>query len=221
MANEQPFEMSPDEKEVATYHCSTLSFPKCDGYLTVTNNRVVFHGWGRDSRIVQEVELQTVYGLNSFYGSKFNSSWFIMGLICALAALIFFIPSAWAEAYYDYSYSYRPSYQFFTFRNMIGVIFVLLSLYSFSRCRRRAFFLQIYSSQAAGSPIRVGSAPSGGIGSSAVFAIVAMPTQYTDDMMKELGAMIQDLKKLGDRGVERWKKKLYEPFGIEDDEEQN
>lgn len=210
MADTKPFEFSPEETEVATYHCSQLSFPNCDGYLTVTNNRVVFHGWGKDSRIVQEVEIQTVSGLSTFYGSKFRFGWFFLGLLFALAAILVF-SNAWAESY-DYYYSYGQSSRYSItpiYRNILTVILTILSVASFSRCKRRAFFLQIFSSQSTGSPIKIGSFPSGGIGSSAVFSIVAQPTQYTDDMMKELGAMIQDLKKLGDRGVKRWREKLY------------
>lgn len=211
MAKDTVFELSPEEKEVVTYHCSTLGFPRCNGYLTVTNNRVIFHGQSRKSRIVQEVELNTVSGLNTFYGGKLRWGLLLIGIVALIAAVAVIAPDAFSESVeiVESASYYYPTSRVSTFHVLLAIVFALIGFVCLANCYRKAFFLQIYSSQSTGSPIRVGQAPTGGIGSGAVFSIVAFPTPHTDNMMLELGALIQDLKKLGDRAIDRWHKKWY------------
>ncbi len=72
------------EQRVKTYHCtsfrSKLLGIASEGYLEVTNKRVVFQAMGGDSIIHSEVPIEDVSGISVFKGSYFS----IMHLIGAL-----------------------------------------------------------------------------------------------------------------------------------------
>jgi len=65
--------LSENEVKVKTYHCTTLKRPRGEGYLTVTNKRVVFHAYGTSaqgqSKLVSEVPIETVSAIRTYYGS--------------------------------------------------------------------------------------------------------------------------------------------------------
>lgn len=210
------FTFSVNEKEVKTYHCTQLKFPPCEGYLTVTNKRVVFHGFApslgqsklssmidslsstkqTDSRIVNEVKIDSISGLSSFYGSKINYGRALLGIALAIVALVLFFTSRSTNWYTG-----RP--QTSVFRIILGLACIGLAIWAFMRCFRRVFFLKILSSQATGA-ISIGEGAGGIIGGTAALSVVAMPTYETDLMIKELGAVIMDIQTLGDRGIEKW-----------------
>lgn len=222
MATIESIVLSPEEKEVVTYHCSRLRKPKSDGHLTVTNNRVIFHGWGSGSRIVQEVDLTSISGLSTFYGSRLNRLLLFVGGISLLAAALMFINPVFAESVPDIYY-YQPRLSAFeqVMNWALPILFSIIGLVCLRNCYRRAFHLQIFSSQANGSPISVGAGPNGLLGNTAALSLIAEPTNQTDAMMLELGSLIQDLKKLGDRAIPRWHEKWYKPLeGLEAEEDE-
>lgn len=76
------------EKTVRTYHCTSLSSRllnlKAEGYLTITNKRVVFYGSGRsggETSILQsEVPVADVSGITCFKGMYFSLVHFLAAL---------------------------------------------------------------------------------------------------------------------------------------------
>lgn len=205
-----------NERDVKTYHCTQLKFPPCAGYLTVTNKRLVFHGFssglggsfleglfrsagndtGTNSRIVNEVKIDSVSGLNTFYGAKINTLKFILGCILLVIAIAFFATANgtnWMTGRRETS----------GFKIVMGFAFAAISIWQFLRSFRRSFFIKIYSSQTTGA-IAIGEGVGSVIGSAAVFSMSALPTAETDQMMQELGAMVLDIQALGDRALEKW-----------------
>jgi len=174
-----------DEVLVRSYHCSTLRFPKCDGYLSVTSRRVIFHGRADDSKIVHEVPLDAVSGVSTFYGSVLLGKRLLLGLIAIAIAAV--------AIHWDYE--------------VVGFVGVVIGVVLIALCYRKSFHLQVYSSKASASPIKVGEGAGGG-GISAMYAIEARPTYETKNMMSDLGAMVLDLQTLGDLGIEKWKKQV-------------
>jgi len=172
-----------DEFLVRSYHCTTLRFPKCDGHLSVTNRRVIFHGASEGSQIVHEVPLDAVSGVSTFYGGILFMKRLIVGLLIIGIAIFL--------AYW--SGSGAPVF--------IGLVVGGIPL---ALCYRDSFRLQVYSSKASASPILIGEGEGGVVGSSAMFSIQARPAGDTNKMMSELGAMIIDLQTLGDFGIEKW-----------------
>lgn len=207
---------SENEQEVKTYHCTQLRFPPCAGYLTVTNKRLIFHGFsagfgnsimekvfnssnvetGTNSRIVNEVKIDSISGLNTFYGAKINAGKFILGIALLILAIVLFATSSrvsWSTGRRSIS----------GFQVILGIVALGLSIWQFSKTFRRTFFCKVYSSQATGA-ISIGEGMGGIIGGAATFSMSALPTAQTDLMIKELGAMILDIQALGDRGVKKW-----------------
>jgi hypothetical protein len=78
-------------------------------------------------------------------------------------------------------------------------------------CRRSVFFLEIFSSQASGAPIAIGEGYGNLSGAKALFALSGRPTEETDRMITELGAVISDLKEMGDKAVELWGERAGAP----------
>jgi hypothetical protein len=185
--------LSNEEFAVRTYRCSQLKFPSCTGYLSVTNRRVLFHGYGGSSRIVDEVPLDSVSGISTLYGGKLLVGRLIAGIILTIASLVIFTiaQDEWGD----------PS----PMSIGIAILALIIGVALLATCYRKTFVLKIYSSKANNSPIDIGSGAGGSIGSSALFTVVAYPTGQTGKMMLELGAMINDLQNMGDYGVERWK----------------
>lgn len=195
--------LSDDERLVRSYICSELSFPKCVGHLSVTTRRVIFHGTSSNSRVVDEVALDSISGISTFYGSKILFKRIIIGLI-ALFASIMMISQNVSASQQSSSWGFAATSP--SFPPLLIIAGFVVAVVCFILSHRKVFFLKIYSSKATAAPIIVGEGYGGTGGNSAVYAISARPTSETDAMMKELGATINDIQMLGDLGVEQWKK---------------
>jgi len=191
--------LSPDEKVVKLYHCTKLFFPACDGFLSVTNKRVMFCGVSGDtkkskfsSRIVNEVKLDSISGISSFYGGNLNLLMAIVGALMVIAMVAMIVEST-SGRYFD-GVMFGLSF-------LVGIIGAWLLKF----CYRRTFFLKIFSSQATGAPISIGEGAGSIGGKNALMAITGAPTTQTDKMMRELGALIHDLQTKGDLAMADWK----------------
>jgi len=194
--------LSPTEKKLAEYKCTQLLFPKCTGHMIVTNERLIFFGQGVDNRIVNEVQIQTVTGLKSFYGRKLNTKLLLWGCVLCLIAIILLISSIVGLAstprssYYGYS---NPISGIATAMGILGIVVSLglagASIVLLSFCYPKVFNLSIYAA-ATGAAIQIGEPQiSGGVGSTAMYAVIGRPTPETDQMMRELGAWIKAVQK--------------------------
>lgn len=83
-------QLAPAEAEqtVKTYHCtsfrSRLLSIAAEGYLEVTNKRVVFQATGGDSLIHSEVPIEEVSGISLFRGNYFSLKHFIVAVLLSL-----------------------------------------------------------------------------------------------------------------------------------------
>ena len=192
--------MSEGEQKVKTYHCSRLSFPSCNGYLTVTNKRVIFHGYSggysvetlpSDSNwVADEVLLDSVSGISSLYGRTVKVSQIILGIFIFFIGIVVF------------GLGTEINNALIVLALMIiftGILLIFLSI-------KRIFSLRIFSSKANGSPIAIGEGVGNipAIGSSSVYSIIGEPTNETNKMMLELGALIIDLQTMGDLALDKW-----------------
>jgi len=177
-----------------------------DGHLTLTTERVIFHGAIKTTvngkptdRIVEEAELKSISGLSCFYGTQINWIWLVVGFFMSLGALMGVIATAKLA-----SNSYAPT----DFRIAVGIGCLLniaaffggiliVALLGFGK----AFFLNIYSAQSAGTPISIGNAKTA---NHVLLSMAGLPTPETDTMMKELGAIIIDLKTDKEEALRAW-----------------
>jgi len=195
-----------NERIVKSYFCTRWANPKLEGYLTLTTERVVFAGvaisktTGKPTdRIVEEAELKSISGLSSFYGTKINWLAIILGALLSLGGMLSSI-----AAVGELSNSYLPT------SVAVGMGLILIALicvvilglviilkWGFGR----AFFLNIYSSQSAGTPIAIGNADRA---NHVLLSLCGQPTEQTDEMMLELGALITDLKTDKEEAFKAW-----------------
>lgn len=175
--------LAEKEEIVRQYRCCSVKRPRLVGNLTVTNKRVIYHGSAVASRIDMEVSLDSVSGLQCYYGTNVSILGIILGAIAAISGFTMMGNSFFA-----------------------GLIVALLGGYIIYRSVRKSFSLAIYSSKANGSPISVGLGPLNLIGSGALHTLTCSPTAETDRMLNELGALIQDLQTLGDHAIQKWRR---------------
>lgn len=175
--------LSENEEVVRQYQCSNIKRPaSCIGYLTVTTKRILFEGRSSGSRIAKEVVLDSVSGLDCSYGTNIHLRRLILGIIVVLLGLTG------------------------RFNSLFQIIVILVGVYLVVTSFRKTFMLAIYSSKTSSSPISIGEGIRSLLGNEAVYTLVSEPTQDTDRMLNELGAMVQDLQTLGDYAVTKWKK---------------
>jgi len=205
-----------NEREVKTYHCTRWGMPKLDGHLTVTTERVIFHGAAQRAvtdkntgevttrttdSISEEAELKSISGISSFYGTKVNAIWLLLGLALAIGSIGGTISCA---KIMRTMLVYTPDGTGYVMIMpiLLLVLFffggiMMFTLLGFSK----AFFLNIYSAQSAGTPISIGNAKTA---NHVLLSMAGLPTPETDVMMKELGALIIDLKTDKEEAIRMW-----------------
>lgn len=177
--------LSEDEVIVKHYHCASVKLPNSDGFLTVTNKRVIFHASdpGEISRICFEVLLDSVSGISCLIGQNIKAGRLVFAILITLF-----------------------SFSLFKDSTFLGIILILLGfILAISACKA-TYSLKIYSSKANGSPINLGEGATSFVGNSSIYSISCKPTPETKVMIKELGAIIIDLQTLGDHAIEKWNK---------------
>lgn len=174
---------APGETLVRRYTCTMLKHS--NGYLLVTNKRLIYSDVDQRSRIQMETRISDVSGLHIYYGMNISVKMIIAGIILLILAIMN------GSDYYS--------------NKLLTVLFliagILLIFFAFSRTYR----LLVYSSGASGVPIGLGEGASTFHGNRAAWSVTAAPGPDTSAMMNELGAMITDLQKNGDEAIPRWK----------------
>ncbi len=184
-------EYASGEQVVRSYHCTSLKSPSCEGFLTVTNKRVIFHGVGGSSRINQECWLDGVSGIDSYYGKNTDKGKIIRGIIVAVFGLLVLMTGANIGGT----------------AMLVGLGILAIGAYMIFNASQSCFVLEIYSSKASGKSISLGNGPAGLTGgNTALYTLTGLPTSETDKMLDEIGAMVLDLQTLGDRAIQKWKK---------------
>lgn len=173
------------EIPVKQYCCTKLKVPRCHGYLTVTNKRVIFQSksLSGSSRISQEIPIDSVGAIYCGYVTFIR--WIL--LFIALLFVAGGIDTMFEESFFG------------------GILLVavggLLGYLAF----QKSFTLDIQSAKAVGDGISVGRGGSGILGSFARFSLIGFAAEDTDMMLQELGAIVQDLQTKGDLAIEKWK----------------
>ncbi|OLS41142.1 hypothetical protein [Bacillus sp. MRMR6] len=197
------------EKVVRKYEASVLKKPKSKGYLIATNRRLIFSGEGSGisgkSVLVREVKIDQISGIESFYGK----GWSIGKLILAIILTIFFLMM--------YSATSSPY-------GVVGISFLFLLalawpayiVYKMVTNPGNQMALQVIATAQSPSPIGVAVESNTGIlgtlfsslglgGSHAWMSVAAAgPGKHTEVMVRELGALIQDIQVMGDHAIEKW-----------------
>lgn len=211
-------ELSEGEEVVRCYYITDNKRPKARGDVAVTNKRVIYQGKGKNGSAVTEVPIEGISAINTYCGSGFKVGRVIIGLLF-IAAGIYTLDTI-----------------------IISIIGFLIGIYYLFTSFNLGYSLSIKTSAAMSTGISVGASDitssSGFIsrlfatsGQCAALSLNAVPTAEALQMMNELGAIVMDLKTMGDSAIEKWKNfqpapvdtsvlsaKLTAPTGRKDDE---
>ncbi len=181
------FLLSENEVEVKEYHCTTMGKSKGEGFVTITNKRVIYHGYGDNSRMLSEIHIEKITGVRTYYGKGYNIKQIVLGVIMILISI--------------------AAVSFFrSVINPVTIVLSILGIIMILNSKEVAYCFGISADGGNMSPVAIGGMGNEQnlTGQGAGLSIVAMPTEQTRIMMKELGAIILDFKNLGDYALEKW-----------------
>jgi hypothetical protein len=135
--------VTPAEQEltVKSYHCTSLASQliglKAEGYLTVTNKRVVFHAFGSsyggDSVLQSEVPIEDVSGISFYKGTYFSILHLLMAFfITWVSSIVVGGLMAIALGALTTSSIQRGSSDLTGIQILLGILGILVSVASFS-----------------------------------------------------------------------------------------
>lgn len=191
--------LAENEVVVRQYRCCEIKRPKASGDLTVTNKRLIFHADGTSSRVVKEVPISAVSGLDCFMGMNIRWGMLIFGILLILIGFLGF----------GFLLESGTRYGGGAIVGGIGGVPIMLALalgaLLIFLAFRRSFLMCIYAQNTSCSSISLGSGTfSRGAGNGALYTLASEPAASTARMMVELGALVQDLQTMGDHAVEKW-----------------
>lgn len=203
--SEKPaFIMTSDEKHVKTYHCSTLRWWRGggNGYLSVTNKRVIMNTFGKRVTQSSEVELPEVKGFNIYNGYVYRILVLIGAILMALSTVItFFAGIANCDS------CETGSAVFWALIVSAGLTVLLFFL-----SRRKVYYLGV-SSSCQNGPVDCGMQeirkwfwfiiPLTWVDQGVL--VSALSGNDWERIRVELGAMVQELKTQGDEAIPNWK----------------
>jgi hypothetical protein len=197
--------VTPCEGEVSikSYLCTQFNSKifgiKADGYLEVTNKRLLFQALGKSrsewSVIHNEVAIADVSEVKIYKGSSFNIIQFIMGVILSLIVGVIFKAGL----------SFSGSSGLGTF---LALAVIAGGIYWFYiNSKTNAFSLIINTKGGSGNVVYIaGTSPFGNSNSIAAKALQALPARDSELVCKEIGAVVLDIQKLGENAIEKWRK---------------
>lgn len=198
-------EVTPCDGEllVRSYLCtqfnSRLFGIKADGYLEVTNKRLLFQAKGNSisgwSVIHSEVAIGDVSEIKVYKGTSFNIPVFILGIVLSVTLAVGIKAALYSMGL-----------------ETIGTIIALAAFCYFVyrvyyASMKKAFSMLINTKGGSGNVVYIaGLSPFGGGNTAAARALSAEPAKDSELLIKEIGAVVLDIQQLGDYGIEKWQK---------------
>ncbi|OLO42404.1 hypothetical protein BTR23_04070 [Alkalihalophilus pseudofirmus] len=197
--------LADGEKVVRNYEASILKKPKSKGYLLATNRRLIFTGEGSGisgkSVLVREVKIDQVSGIESFYGKGWSLAKLLLAIILTFIFLSMFG-------------SFDSGFRWFF---ILALAWPAYIVYKMINNPGNQMALQIIASNQ--SPSTIGVSVENGTGIlGSLFSFLGLggghawmsvhaagPGKHTEVMVRELGALVQDIQVMGDHAVEKWR----------------
>lgn len=199
------FILADGEQVIRRYACADLITvflifkSKVHGYLTVTNKRMLYEAESPRSRISMEAPIDSIGGIKTTSGININIRRIIVGIIlCLISFFCFYLSGQISSSYSSDSGSGVQA-------ALIGVVFIFFGVFLLFSCFRRSYSLVVNSNKVTGVAVSIGEGIQSRFGNAAIFALAAEPTEMTEQMQRELGALVQDIQQLGDRAIQKWK----------------
>lgn len=202
--------LAEGEKVVRKYEASVLKKPKSKGYLIATNRRLIFSGEGSGisgrSLLVREVKIDQVSGIESFFGKGWSIAKLIFAIILTIMFLVLFNAT---NNPFDEGVGFEVIF-------LLGLAWPAYLIYKMITNPGNQMALQVIASNQSPSAIGVAVEQGTGLlgtlfgslgigGSHAWMSVTAAgPGRHTEVMVRELGALVQDIQVMGDHAIERW-----------------
>lgn len=196
MKNARGIILSEDEVVIREYEASFIESPKSEGYVIATNRRIIFTGSTStamgSSIIVRDTKIDTITGVVGGLTHKKSIIQIIIGLFITFITLYMLFNDVLS--------------------NFISVLFLLLGVfiaYKGFNASGVQMYLSILSSQSTPA-ISVAVEASRGLfsrinGHDAVMTVTASgPGKHTEQMIREIGALVQDIQIMGDLAIDKW-----------------
>lgn len=197
--------LSEDEQVIREYEASYIAKPRTEGYIIATNRRLIFTGSSTgvlgNSIVVRETKIDTITGVISELNRGKSLAQIIFGIIISIIGLLML------------------STDFLLFINdFVSAIILLIGgymLYKAIKFPGVEMYLSILTSGQFSSAIQVAVAAKSGLFSklsnnSAWLSVTASgPGANTEQLIREVGALIHDIQIMGDLAIEKWK---YKPI---------
>lgn len=189
--NKSVVTLSNNERVIKNYHVTKVStlfnWNKGNGHITITNKRIIYHAYGRKSKMISEVQLDKVNGIGTYFGNGMRIWMLIVGLIGLIIG--------WNLSDQGYSTDYTP----LTF----GIIFLIIMLYL---GRQQMYYISVFAEGSNLSPISVSSGKTfkGLTGQGAAISVKGKATKEAIKMMEEIGGIVIDFKNMGDHAFDIW-----------------
>jgi len=208
--NYHGIQLAEGEEIVRDYHAAVQNRPKINIYVAVTTRRLLSVGESKGIRgksaFMSEVYIQNITGIRAFYGGGIDLIMLIVGLFLTIIGVVFFkVP-------------FIGIY--------IGILLILVGLYYlFSSLMRRgkAVSLEVFSKDATGVPISIGTTStrrgptSASLGLSSYLMLgrrtYLKPGPDSERMVRELSACVMDLQSDRENALKKWSTAVSTPTG--------
>ncbi|MFG6496264.1 hypothetical protein P8610_12935 [Fictibacillus sp. UD] len=194
--------LSEGETVIREYEASYIENPKTEGYLVATNRRLIFTGSSKsmmgNSLLVRETKVDQVTGVISQLSRGKNIGQIIFGAILSLVGL--------------FTVFNGDGFGFISLFALIILAWGLHTLYKAFTQSGVQMYLGIQTSGQSSSAIQVAVEAKSGIlsrfglgGDTAWLSVAASgPGRHTEQMIREVGALVQDIQVMGDLAIDKW-----------------
>ncbi|HDR7517139.1 hypothetical protein AB1I92_28950 [Bacillus mobilis] len=186
--------LAEDEVMIREYEASYIDNPKSEGYVIATNRRLIFTGSTStttgSSILVRDTKIDTITGIYGGLTRKKSIIQIIIGVLIALVSLYFLINEGGLVAFIALLLGAFMTYRGF---NASGV---QMYLYVLSSQTSPSISVSVEASRGLFSRINNHDA--------AMTVAASGPGRHTEQMIKEISALIQDIQIMGDLAVNKW-----------------
>lgn len=186
--------MADGEQVVREYKVTRMDRPKADGYLAVTNRRLIFaseaQGIAGRSALVRETHIPDISGLTGYIGKGLSIGRVILIVILALIGI------ALGSAFWPlFVFLAIPAYMAWRLLSSPGTEIILV----------------VHARGQSESPVALVAEQATGMfglfgGHARLAGVVLGPGPDAERALQEIGALVLDLQSSGDMALERWVK---------------
>ncbi|GMK41941.1 hypothetical protein PCCS19_50000 [Paenibacillus sp. CCS19] len=186
--------LADNEVVIRQYEASALDVPKAEGFVIVTNRRVIFTGSSQSitgsGLIIRDAKIDSVTGVMAGLMRHRSFKLLIFGAILGLIGLIMTINNS-------------------SIISWLMLVVGAICIYNGLRSKGILMYISILGAQTSSAlsvTVEKSTLFSRVKGNDALMTVTAAgPGRNTEQMLRELGALIQDVQIMGDHALDKWR----------------